>query len=135
MLAWYDVTSSLVSRRGPIFPRRFIQSLMTWRFEAASWSLLALNGFPDEHFLDLYDIAQAASRDADEDEIVQLERRLLSTSVPLLDATSWSEEIASLQVLGRRNPVAREGPSVIIDGPKTVPHPRHLGRLRDGLGI
>ncbi|EXJ86335.1 hypothetical protein A1O3_03286 [Capronia epimyces CBS 606.96] len=76
MLAWYDVTSALLSRRGPIFPRRYIETLMTSRSET-EWSLLALNGCPDALFVDIYDIVSAAaSGDATVSEAMELERRL-----------------------------------------------------------
>lgn len=75
MLAWYDVTSSLFSRRAPIFPRHYTEALMSWR-TASGWSLLALNGFPDDLFLDFYDLVSAASRGVDEEEMSDLEKRV-----------------------------------------------------------
>ena len=60
MLAWYDMTAALLSRRGPVFPRRYTEALMEWRL-TTEWSLLSLNGCPDSLFLELYDIAQAAA--------------------------------------------------------------------------
>ena len=60
MLAWYDLTAALLSRRGPIFPRCYIEALMRWRLDT-EWSLLSLNGCPDSLFLVMYDIASAAA--------------------------------------------------------------------------
>ncbi|OAL25909.1 hypothetical protein AYO22_04536 [Fonsecaea multimorphosa] len=76
-LAWYDTTSALISRRNPIFPRKWIEELMAWR-SISSWNLLALNGCPDDLFLQIYDIAEAASRNVKGSEAAALERNLWS---------------------------------------------------------
>ena len=60
MLLWYDTTAALLSRNGPSFPRRYAEALMNWRRDS-EWSLMALNGFPDSLFLDIFDIADAAA--------------------------------------------------------------------------
>lgn len=59
MLLWYDVVAALLSRCGPIFPKSYLQSLMAWQSES-EWSILALNGLPDDMFLDMYDMSVAA---------------------------------------------------------------------------
>lgn len=60
MLLWYDVTAAMLSRCSPIFPRRYLESLMLWQCET-EWSILGLNGLPDGMFLDMYDLAIAAA--------------------------------------------------------------------------
>merc|ERR1711939_313818 len=60
MLLWYDVARAMLSRCPPIFPRRYIETLMLWQSES-EWSMLGLNGLPDGMFLDMYDLAIAAS--------------------------------------------------------------------------
>ncbi|KAJ9497653.1 hypothetical protein H2202_006686 [Exophiala xenobiotica] len=60
MLLWYDVASAMLSRCPPIFPRRYIETLMLWQSES-EWSILGLNGLPDGMFLDMYDLAIAAA--------------------------------------------------------------------------
>ncbi|KAJ9644424.1 hypothetical protein H2204_001776 [Knufia peltigerae] len=60
MLLWYDVTAAMLSRYPPIFPRRYLESLMSWQRET-EWSMLGLNGLPDGMFLDMYDLAIAAA--------------------------------------------------------------------------
>ncbi|OQU96235.1 Fungal specific transcription factor domain-containing protein [Cladophialophora immunda] len=74
-LAWYDTTSALISRRNPIFPRKWIEELMAWR-SISGWNLLALNGCPDDLFLQVYDMAEAASRNVQGSEAAALERNL-----------------------------------------------------------
>ncbi|KAI9666425.1 MAG: hypothetical protein M1821_004361 [Bathelium mastoideum] len=59
-LVWYDTIIALLSRRGPVFPREDVAYVVSWKSEP-QWSLLALNGFPDAAFLDMYDIAEAAA--------------------------------------------------------------------------
>jgi hypothetical protein len=76
-LAWYDTTSALISRRNPIFPRKWIEELMAWR-SVSGWNLLALNGCPDDLFLQIYDIAEAASRNVKGSEAAALEQNLWS---------------------------------------------------------
>jgi hypothetical protein len=61
MLIWYDVNAALISRCGPVFPRTYLDALMAWQ-EDDEWSILALNGLPDGMFLDMYDVAVAASQ-------------------------------------------------------------------------
>ncbi|EHY55014.1 hypothetical protein ABEF92_003230 [Exophiala dermatitidis] len=61
MLIWYDVTAALISRCGPVFPRSYLEALMLWQSES-EWSILALNGLPDEMFLDMHQLAVAAAR-------------------------------------------------------------------------
>lgn len=48
---------------------------MTWRLET-EWSLMSLNGCPDELFADVYDVATAAAHDITLDEASALESRL-----------------------------------------------------------
>lgn len=52
-----------------------MEILMTCRSNS-NWSILALNGFPDELFGAIYDLASAASRGCDEEEVSGLELRL-----------------------------------------------------------
>ena len=59
-LVWYDTITALLSRRGTVFPRQYIEYVVSWKSES-QWSILALNGFPDSAFLDMYDIAEAAA--------------------------------------------------------------------------
>ncbi|KAL9110362.1 MAG: hypothetical protein Q9227_005093 [Pyrenula ochraceoflavens] len=59
-LVWYDTIVALMSRRGPVFPREYIECVLSWKSDP-HWSLLALNGFPDSAFLDMYNVAEAAS--------------------------------------------------------------------------
>ncbi|KEF54567.1 uncharacterized protein A1O9_09009 [Exophiala aquamarina CBS 119918] len=59
-LLWYDVVAALLSRCGPAFPRSYLDQLMSWQSEA-EWSMLALNGLPDDMFCDMYDLAAAAT--------------------------------------------------------------------------
>ncbi|EXJ60599.1 hypothetical protein A1O7_04752 [Cladophialophora yegresii CBS 114405] len=61
MLIWYDVNAALISRCGPVFPRTYLNALMAWQADD-EWSILALNGLPDGLFLDMYDVAVAASQ-------------------------------------------------------------------------
>lgn len=58
-LLWYDVTAAMLSRCGPIFPRSYIDQLMLWQSED-EWSILALNGLPDDMFSNMHDLATAA---------------------------------------------------------------------------
>lgn len=58
-LLWYDVAAALLSRCGPVFPRTYLEQLMAWQSED-EWSMLALNGLPDDMFYDMYDLAAAA---------------------------------------------------------------------------
>jgi hypothetical protein len=60
MLIWYDIIAALISRSGPVFPRTYLEALMTWQSES-EWSVLALNGLPDDMFIDMHDLAVAAS--------------------------------------------------------------------------
>jgi hypothetical protein len=59
-LIWYDTIIALLSRRDPVFPREYIEHILSWTNDS-QWSLLALNGFPDAAFLYMYDIAEAAA--------------------------------------------------------------------------
>lgn len=59
-LLWYDVAAALLSRCGPAFPRTYIEQLMSWQSED-EWSMLALNGLPDDMFYDMYDLSVAAT--------------------------------------------------------------------------
>lgn len=63
-LVWYDTIISLLSRKTPLYPRKYAERVILWENEA-QWSLLALNGFPDSAFLNMYDIAEAASHASD----------------------------------------------------------------------
>jgi hypothetical protein len=58
-LVWYDTIIALLSRRGTVFPREYVEYVVSWKTES-QWSLFALNGFPDSAFLDMYDIVNAA---------------------------------------------------------------------------
>lgn len=57
---------------------------MTWR-SVSGWSLLALNGCPDDLFLLIYDIAAAASRKDKGSEAATLERNLWSVVLETRD--------------------------------------------------
>lgn len=92
-LAWYDTVGALLSRRRPIFPRKWIQELMDWRL-SSGWTLLALNGCPDEFFLTMYDIADAASRKVGAVEAHKLELRVWA--VVLHDQQLENNELATL---------------------------------------
>ncbi|KAF2121338.1 fungal-specific transcription factor domain-containing protein [Lophiotrema nucula] len=59
-LIWYDTVIALLSRRGPVFPRTYVEHILSWKSDV-QWSMLALSGFPDAAFLDMYDIAEAAA--------------------------------------------------------------------------
>ncbi|KIV86299.1 hypothetical protein PV11_01917 [Exophiala sideris] len=61
MLIWYDLNAALLSRRGPIFPRYYLETLMIWQRDM-EWSILGLNGLPDRMFLDMYDLAVTAAQ-------------------------------------------------------------------------
>lgn len=50
---------------------------MAWR-SVSGWNLLALNGCPDDLFLQIYDIAEAASRNVEGSEAAALEQNLWS---------------------------------------------------------
>lgn len=77
MLVWYDITSALLSRSGPIFPRSYTEALVDWQVDS-EWSLLSLNGCPDVVFLDVHDIALAAAHidEMTSEDKQQLELRL-----------------------------------------------------------
>lgn len=58
MLIWWDTTAALISRRGPVFPQRYLDAFVAWRAEyPTEWSSLTLNGCPDDLFLAMYRIA------------------------------------------------------------------------------
>jgi hypothetical protein len=59
-LVWYDTVAALLSRAGPIFPRDYVEGVLSWK-DDSQWSFLALNGFPDTAFLNMYNIAEAAA--------------------------------------------------------------------------
>ena len=59
-LVWYDTIIALLSREDPVFPREYIEYILSWKNDS-QWSFLALNGFPDAAFLHMYDIAEAAA--------------------------------------------------------------------------
>ncbi|KAL9074150.1 MAG: hypothetical protein Q9157_004498 [Trypethelium eluteriae] len=59
-LVWYDTIIALLARKGPVFPREDVEYVISWKSE--SQLMLALNGFPDSAFLDMYDIAEAATQ-------------------------------------------------------------------------
>ncbi|KAJ5175041.1 uncharacterized protein N7482_000918 [Penicillium canariense] len=59
-LVWYDTIIALLSRRQPVFPREYIECVLSWKSES-QWSFLALNGFPDAAFPHMYEIAEAAA--------------------------------------------------------------------------
>ncbi|KAL9089635.1 MAG: hypothetical protein Q9165_005667 [Trypethelium subeluteriae] len=59
-LVWYDTIIALLSRNGLIFPREDVEYVVSWKSES-QW-MLALNGFPDSAFLDMYDIAESAAQ-------------------------------------------------------------------------
>ncbi|KAK5058839.1 hypothetical protein LTR84_011103 [Exophiala bonariae] len=58
-LLWYDITAAMLSRCGPVFPRSYLDQLMGWQSED-EWSMLALNGLPDDMFSIMHDLATAA---------------------------------------------------------------------------
>ena len=60
-LVWYDTIVALLSRKGPIFPREYVECVVSWKCES-EWSLLALNGFPDSAFENMYEIAETAAQ-------------------------------------------------------------------------
>jgi hypothetical protein len=60
MLIWYDVTAAMISRCGVVFPRTYLEALMAWQADE-EWSVLALNGLPDEMFLHMQELAVAAT--------------------------------------------------------------------------
>ena len=60
MLVWYDVNAALISRYGPVFPKTYLEALMTWQADD-EWSMLGLNGLPDAMFLTMHDLAVAAA--------------------------------------------------------------------------
>ncbi|KAL1896365.1 hypothetical protein Sste5346_004750 [Sporothrix stenoceras] len=60
MILWYDLITALVSRRPPVFDKEYLVSVMAWR-SAHEWSLVGLNGFPDEIFDLIHDIACASA--------------------------------------------------------------------------
>jgi hypothetical protein len=76
-VVWYDAIIALLSRNEPVFPRQYAESVLSWKIES-QWSFLALNGFPDAAFLDMYDVAQAAPQASSlsEGHISGLEMRL-----------------------------------------------------------
>ena len=87
MLNWWDITASLLSREGPVFPSNYVNTIVTWRKEhPGEWSNLSLNGCPDALLLAMYDIAAAAptANKLGSDKVYMLEMRVLGVSV--LDA-------------------------------------------------
>jgi len=87
MLIWYDVTAALISRCGPVFPRRYLEALMLWQSDC-EWSILALNGLPDTMFLDMFDFTVAAAA---------------PESVPREMATEFNTRILKAEIDGRGN--------------------------------
>lgn len=86
MLTWYDATNSLISRRRPVFPRRYIEVLLKWRTET-EWSYLSLNGCPDELFPVIHDLAVlAASRTFCMEKAADLEARLIHFQITMMDS-------------------------------------------------
>ncbi|KIW79804.1 hypothetical protein Z517_06419 [Fonsecaea pedrosoi CBS 271.37] len=82
MLIWYDVNAALISRRGPTFPRTYIEALMAWQ-DDDEWSILGLNGLPDGMFLDMYGLAVAAADldSADPYALEAIRRNILGSEV------------------------------------------------------
>jgi hypothetical protein len=95
-LIWYDTVISLLSRRCPTFPRQYAECVLSWKSES-QWSMLALNGFPDAAFLDMYDIAETASRASSlsDGEATSLEMRLWLTEFDT-EQGSTDKEISAL---------------------------------------
>jgi hypothetical protein len=60
MILWYDLMTAVLARRRPVFAKEYLVSVMAWR-SAHEWSLVGLNGFPDEMFDLIYDIACASA--------------------------------------------------------------------------
>jgi hypothetical protein len=88
MLNWWDITASLLSREGPMFPSNYVNTIVTWRKEhPREWSNLSLNGCPDALLLAMYDIAAAAPRahELSSEEVHRLESRVLALQVPDAD--------------------------------------------------
>lgn len=82
MLIWYDINAALISRCGPIFPRRYLETLMLWQSES-EWSILALNGLPDGMFLDMYGLAVAAAHPetVTPETIAEFETRIVTAEI------------------------------------------------------
>ncbi|KIW29496.1 uncharacterized protein PV07_05309 [Cladophialophora immunda] len=82
MLIWYDVNAALISRRGPTFPRTYIEALMAWQ-DDDEWSMLGLNGLPDGMFLDMHRLAVAAADidSADPEALELIRKNILGTEI------------------------------------------------------
>ena len=82
MLLWYDLTTAMLSRAGPIFPRHYVEKLVSWQ-PGAGWSLLALNGQSDKVFLDMYDVTAAAAhaKSFSKQSIARLEKKILDAKL------------------------------------------------------
>ncbi|KAJ9139114.1 hypothetical protein NKR23_g8009 [Pleurostoma richardsiae] len=143
MLAWYDVTCALMARRRSIFPRRYMEAIMGWR-SRGEWSLMALNGYPDDLFIDIYDISEAAAATGPggglgvrEEKAAALERRLWTAQAhgggsgggPEGDTSSLLEcwrlglllYCARVLRTPRRNPFLQDSPPG--DSPSASPSP------------
>lgn len=77
MLLWYDITSALLSRSGPIFPPRYLDRIVSWS-KAGEWSYMSLNGCPDALLLGMYIIASSAplAEQMSPEEVQKLESRV-----------------------------------------------------------
>lgn len=82
MLLWYDVNAALISRYGPVFPRTYLEALMAWQADD-EWSILALNGLPDDMFLDMQELAVAAGNPDGFDPVVveNIRMKILKTEI------------------------------------------------------
>ena len=82
MFIWYDVAAAMISRCGPVFPRTYLEALMAWQADN-EWSILALNGLPDGMFLDMQELAVAASQGehADFDHIDAIRTRIFESKI------------------------------------------------------
>ncbi|KAL1952861.1 hypothetical protein VTO42DRAFT_4088 [Malbranchea cinnamomea] len=61
MLLWYDITSALLSRRGPVFPLRYLDVNLSWpKLYPGEWTYMSLNGCPDALLLSMYHVASSA---------------------------------------------------------------------------
>ncbi|KAL4906341.1 fungal-specific transcription factor domain-containing protein [Aspergillus multicolor] len=59
MLLWWDATLALLSRKGPIMDRAYLEFLVLWETQD-EWSFFELTGCPRELVVHLYDLAELA---------------------------------------------------------------------------
>lgn len=61
MLLWWDITTALLSRTGPVFPQRYLDKVLSWSAEyPGEWSNMSLNGCPDSLLRAMYNLAVSA---------------------------------------------------------------------------